>query len=40
MGRSVGRPGAAVVLSEAERAYLERQVRRTGLRARWRRAAA
>lgn len=28
MGRSVGRPGAAVVLSEAERAYLERQVRR------------
>ena len=28
MGRGVGRPVAAVVLSEAERAYLERQVRR------------
>ena len=28
MGRGVGRPAAAVVLSEAERAYLERQVRR------------
>ena len=28
MGRSVGRPVAAVVLSEEERAYLERQVRR------------
>ena len=28
MGRGGGRPVAAVVLSEAERAYLERQVRR------------
>ena len=28
MGRGVGRPVAAVVLSEAERSYLERQVRR------------
>ena len=28
MGRGVGRPTAVVVLSEAERAYLERQVRR------------
>ena len=28
MGRGVGRPVAAVVLSEAERTYLERQVRR------------
>ena len=28
MGRGVGRPAAAVVLSEAERRYLERQVRR------------
>ena len=28
MGRGVGRPVAAVVLSAAERRYLERQVRR------------
>ena len=28
MGRGVGRPVSALVLSEEERAYLERQVRR------------
>ena len=40
MGRGVGRPVAAVVLSEAERAYLERRASALGSRARWQSAAA
>ena len=40
MPRGMGRPLAALVLSDEERSFLEGQVPATGLRARWRIGAA